>query len=115
MRTEQTVRGGWEELAAAAAGVEGDGPAVAALAGVVLALERAADASLGPVDGEGRVALQRRFSRAQRLGAATIGPALVQQHLATLRSPAPGPTASHSTGAVTVLNGTSAAAGWCPA
>jgi hypothetical protein len=89
------------------------GPPLAALAGVVLALEGAAGASLGSADGEGLVVLQRRFARAHRLGAATVGADQVEQHLAALRAPAPTP--AYGVGAMTVLAGTPAAAGWCPA
>jgi hypothetical protein len=114
MRTDPTTRRGWEDLARAAADVEDDAPALAALTGVVLALEQAADASLGAADGERLVVLQRRFARAHRLGAATVGPDQVQQHLSALRWAAPAPTPVLSN-EVPVLAGTPAAADWCRA
>jgi hypothetical protein len=113
MRTEQTLRRAWEELAAAVADTSGDAAAQAALSRVVVALERAAGASLGPADGEDLAVLQRRFARAHRLGATMVGRDLVQQQLAALRCPVPATSVEHSLSPVTLRAGTCAAAGWC--
>lgn len=93
MRTEDGVESALDELVTAAAAARDDVRSRAALASVVLSLERSAGSSLGTTAGDPLVVLQRRLGRAHRLlatgGSGAVTSEEVRGHVATLCSRVP--------------------------
>lgn len=89
MNAPATVQHTLDELAFTAAEIDDSATATRGLATTVLLLEQAAGVSLGPVDGEPLVVLQRRFGRAHhRLAPESISAEEATQLLAALRTAA---------------------------